>query len=97
MIEIFFTISFNIYRYFIILLCSVRLNVERVNRPGKLYATEQTLTLTPEEVAFSVTSPTQNGPVNLGAHVMELGSADRGKRYTVIEYNMLQLAANLYT
>lgn len=58
---------------------TVRLNVERVSRPGKLYATEQTLTLTPEEVAFSVTSPTQNGPVNLGAPVMELGSADRGK------------------
>lgn len=69
--------------------------MERVNRPGKLYATEQTLTLTPEEVAFSVTSPTQNGPVNLGAPVMELGSADRGKRYTVMEYKMLQLAANL--
>lgn len=75
---------------FIISLCSVRLNVERVNRPGKLYAMEQTLTLTQEEVAFSVTSPTQSDPVNLGAPATELGSADRGKRYKMIEYNVLQ-------
>lgn len=57
--------------------------MERVNRLGKLYAMEQTLTLTQEEVAFSVTSPTQNGAVNLGAPATERGSADRGKRYKV--------------